>query len=233
MQSFKTTYSSPIHFAPYSASSLTRVYVIHNQTHELHKCANSLDALPGFCLIGWQTNRNVAIKDIIQLRPELIVVYSATVSGLDFALARAIKEEVPATSLIFISSEPLAEQLKILLQSGASGFCLRSTTKEVLNLALQTVAFGGVWIDPTAASNIFLGESNTDFQEELPQPLLSDREKEVLHLIADGLTNGEIALRLWLSRETVKSHVKKIMRKLAVKDRTQAAVAALRLGLSV
>lgn len=104
-----------------------------------------------------------------------------------------------------------------------------------LEFSVLPLSLGGIWIDPAVAGNIFGIKSPGEFEpdEEFSQRLLSDREQEVLHLIAEGLTNQEIAKRLWLSRETVKSHIKKIMRKLAVKDRTQAAVAALRLGLSV
>lgn len=240
MQSFKTTFDAhsdsaniaPKSFAPYLATELTRVYIIHNEPDDLGKVERTLNTLSGFCSIGWQTNRNVALKDIIQLRPELIVVYSNCISRLDFALAKAIKEEIPTTNLIFISNELNGSQLKKLLYAGANGFCLGSVSGKSLGLAFQTVALGGIWIDPRTASEIFDG-SDSDNEEETSQPRLSDREREVLHLVSEGMTNQEIAIRLWLSRETVKSHVKKIMRKLAVKDRTQAAVAALRLGLSV
>jgi two-component system, NarL family, nitrate/nitrite response regulator NarL len=241
VQSFKATFDAHSDganiasksFAPYLATELTRVYVIHNEQSELAKVVRTLSTLAGFWSVGWQTNRNIALKDIIQIRPELIVVYSSCISSLDYALARAIKEEIPTTKLMFVSSELSRDQLKKLLFSGANGFCLASTIDKSLGLALQTVALGGIWIDPRTASEIFDSSVNESETEATAQPLLSDRETEVLHLVAEGMTNQEIALRLWLSRETVKSHVKKIMRKLSVKDRTQAAVAALRLGLSV
>ncbi len=239
MQSFKTSYNSPadggdnsiIQFAPYQAANLTRAFVIHNDVGDLTRTERIISSLPGFCLIGWQMNRNVALKDIIQLRPELIIVYSPCISSLDFALARALKEEVPSSNLIFLSNESKSD-LKPLMLAGSSGFCLTSENSAILSLAIQTVALGGVWIDPSAAGNVFDTKCDDSSEEPSPQ-LLSDRERQVLHLIAEGLTNQEIAIRLWLSRETIKSHVKKIMRKLSVKDRTQAAVAALRLGLSV
>lgn len=238
MQSFKATFKSrstsenaqAMDFAPYLATELTRVYFIHNEPNDLKQIEDTLISLPGFCLIGWQMNRNIALKDIIQLRPELIVVYSSSISSLDFALARAIKEEIPTTRLIFVAGESNSSHLKSLMRAGANGFCSNSAS-HILGLAFQTVALGGFWIDPQA-TGIFT-PADDDSDQEIPPSLLSDREKEVLHLVAEGLTNQEIATRLWLSRETVKSHVKKIMRKLSVKDRTQAAVAALRLGLAV
>lgn len=237
MQSFKTSAhrsadTSAIQFAPYRASNLMRAYVIYGEASELKKTERNFSSLPGFCLVGWQADRSVALNDIIQIRPELTIVYSRSISSLDFALARQLKEEVPSTNIIFISSESTPEQLKELLASGAGGFCLSSTNPQTLNLAFQTVSLGGVWIDPIAAINIFSANTVISTDDQC-HPRLSDREKEVLHLVAEGLTNQEIALKLWLSRETVKSHVKKIMRKLSVKDRTQAAVAALRLGLAV
>ena|GEM_PF-4822146 len=243
MQSFKATFKSrsnndaqAINFAPYLATELTRVYFIHSEPDDLKRIESTLSALPGFCLIGWQMNRNVALKDIIQVRPELIVVYSSCISNLDFALARAIKEEIPTTNLIFVAGESDSKQLQGLMRAGASGYCSASVASHILGLAFQTVAIGGVWIDPTATDIFAATNEDDDESEEVSPPapsLLSDRETQVLNLVAEGLTNQEIAERLWLSRETVKSHVKKIMRKLAVKDRTQAAVAALRLGLSV
>ncbi|MBX9878935.1 MAG: response regulator transcription factor [Candidatus Obscuribacterales bacterium] len=237
MQSFKASAhssadTSPIQFAPYRASNLTRAYVIYGEASELNKTERNFSTLPGFCLIGWHTDRVVALNDIVQMRPELTIVYSPSISSVDYLFAKTLKEEVPTTNIIFISSEPIPEQLRNLLRSGASGFCLNSTNPQTLNLAFQTVSLGAVWIDPIVATNIF-SPNKAGSSEETSQPALSDREKEVLHLVAEGLTNQEIALKLWLSRETVKSHVKKIMRKLSVKDRTQAAVAALRLGLAV
>lgn len=216
-------------FAPYVVGSLTRAYVIYSDAKELPKTERAVGQLPGFCLVGWQINRNVALQDIIQLRPELIIVYSQYLSSLDLALVQTLKEQVPESNLLFISATS-SDNLKNLLQTGANGFCSSSANIETLSLALKTVALGGIWIDPASALEIF---DTGEHDSELSNQLLSDRERQVLHLIAEGLTNQEIALKLWLSRETIKSHVKKIMRKLAVKDRTQAAVAALRLGLSV
>lgn len=143
MQSFQTTFdahsnggdAAGIHFAPYLATNLIRAFIIHSNAGDLQKSESIFSSLPGFCLIGWQMNRNVAVKDIIQLRPELIVVYSACISNLDFALIRAIKEEVPATNFVFISSEPKVDDLKKLFLAGANGYCRTTDETRILSLA--------------------------------------------------------------------------------------------------
>jgi DNA-binding NarL/FixJ family response regulator len=109
---------------------------------------------------------------------------------------------------------------------------LKSVSGEQLWRAIHTVYDGGAWLDPKIAGRVLkactsAGVSGGEHKEERPVAL-SSRELDVLRLVVDGLTNQEIAEKLFISMETVKSHLKHIMDKLAVSDRTQAAVKAVR-----
>jgi DNA-binding NarL/FixJ family response regulator len=132
------------------------------------------------------------------------------------------------------------------LAAGAGGYCLKDVVPERLYTAIRSVKSGDIWLDSAIASRVmrFYNASNKESVAEkqesairppsitspLPEPL-SPREMEVLTLLVEGLSNQEIADRLIISLATAKTHVRNILNKLAVDDRTQAAVQAMRRGL--
>lgn len=130
------------------------------------------------------------------------------------------------------------EDLEIVRQAfaaGADGFCVKSILGEQLINAINCVSIGAVWLSPSVSSQLKMSLIS---QRTLPaiasnttHEALSKRESEVLQLLVDGLTNKEIASRLFLSTETVKTHVRHIYEKLRVKQRTGAAIEAIKRGL--
>ena len=118
------------------------------------------------------------------------------------------------------------------IRGGASGYLLKDTPREELIAAVKGTAAGKTHVDPGVAGKLF-----TQIAQNTPEPdtsigkSLSDREREVLRLVAPGLSNADIAQRLYLSEGTVKNYVSSIFAKLGVSDRTQAALIALRYGL--
>ena len=123
--------------------------------------------------------------------------------------------------------------LKLINNIGASGYCVKDIKiPELLNV-MDIVLEDGIWVDSKIAQFVFdvlnhIQQAQKEERLKVEDFDISEREKEVLKLIADGLSNDEIAEKLFISRNTVKNHVTKIIEKLSVKDRTQAAIFALK-----
>jgi DNA-binding NarL/FixJ family response regulator len=140
------------------------------------------------------------------------------------------------TRIIMLTTFDLDEHVYDALNAGASGFLLKDVTAERLFDAVRVVAAGEALLAPTVTRRL-IGE----FARMQPRPLrdsisldsLTPREKEVARLISEGLSNTEIAGRLVVSEETVKTHVSRVLSKLGLRDRTQAVVAAYESGLVV
>jgi DNA-binding NarL/FixJ family response regulator len=112
------------------------------------------------------------------------------------------------------------------VREGADGYVLKDATREELLGAVRKVASGGQYFDPVVVRALLRGESKAEAAE-----VLSEREHEVLRLLASGFTNREIAEQLFLSTDTIKTHLNNIYRKLGVSDRAHAVAVALRQGL--
>jgi NarL family two-component system response regulator LiaR len=137
--------------------------------------------------------------------------------------------------LLILTSFGRWEQVHNALKAGAAGYVLKDAEPEELEAAIRAVAAGGSYLSSQATTELLHNiNGNPDEKpnaDNLIEPL-SDREKEVLTLITHGLSNREIAERLFLSEKTVKTHVANILQKLNVKSRTQAALCAMRLSLT-
>ncbi len=118
------------------------------------------------------------------------------------------------------------------IRSGASGYLLKDTPRDLLIEAIKGTAAGKTHVDPNVAGKLFSHVNQTVTTESHVAADLSEREREVLCLLARGLSNADIAARLYLSEGTVRNYVSAIFSKLNVNDRTQAAVLALRYGIA-
>ena len=126
-------------------------------------------------------------------------------SGID--LCKEVKEKYPSIKIIGLSTFNQKSFINKMLESGASGYMLKNATKEEIIGALQIVEQGGTYLSREAAQLL-------KYKSEIPVPVLTRREKEVLKLIADGLTNTDIADRLFLSTSTVVTHRKNLLLKI-------------------
>jgi DNA-binding NarL/FixJ family response regulator len=123
------------------------------------------------------------------------------------------------------------------LAAGADGYCLKDASVESLVAAIRAVSAGACWLDQGIAKRVLKASADRQSvkapaEETKPDKFtLSSREHEVLELLVEGLSNQQMAARLFITHETVKTHMRHIMEKLVVSDRTQAAVKALREGL--
>jgi DNA-binding NarL/FixJ family response regulator len=152
-------------------------------------------------------------------------------------LLREIRTSWPDLPVIMLSSYDNGEYVKAALAEGAAGYLLKDTTPEDLAQAIVVALSGsGNVLSPRAVRNLFEGTMRNDGPETTePNPLrdagLTRRESDVLHLLAGGASNREISRQLFLSEKTVKAHLAAVFRKLGVSNRTQAAMAAVSMGL--
>ncbi|WP_413171874.1 response regulator [Anabaena azotica] len=171
---------------------------------------------------------------------ELVNQYALDVVILDVGLpgiggieaCQQIKQKYPNLPVLILTSHSQKSLITQLIEVGAQGYCLKGVAAEKLVLALCSVAAGASWWDETATKEIRSALVDNHHQIELensPKPAnkLTQREQEILSLLAAGKTNQEIALALYITPGTVRVHVHAILQKLEVSDRSQAVVVAL------
>jgi DNA-binding NarL/FixJ family response regulator len=176
----------------------------------------------GFDIVGRATDGQQAVGLIEQAKPQiaLVDVRMPRLSGIEVAVR--VVASSPETSIIFYTAYGDRALLSEALDAGARGFVLKEAPLSDLVRAVETVVAGDAYVDPVLAG--FLVSS--DVTSRLPT--LTQREREVLRLLADGRTNEEIGAQLHISGETVRTHVRKAMAKLEADTRTQAVATALR-----
>ena len=171
-------------------------------------------------------------EEALELYPHTqadVVVMDIGLPGIDgIETTKRLKILYPKLRVVMLTVHQLEQEVLAALASGANAYCLKSTDPNSLMLAVQAVALGGAYLDPQIA-HVVLSRVMPISSED--GAVLSPRELEVLRLIAEGLGNKDIALRLEISLSTVKTHVEEILLSLSVSDRTQAAVKALRRGI--
>ncbi|MDZ4876942.1 MAG: Transcriptional regulatory protein DegU [Chroococcidiopsis cubana SAG 39.79] len=146
---------------------------------------------------------------------------------------RQIKQQNPQLPVLVLTSHSQKSLIARLIAAGAAGYCLKGIAAETLILAIRSVASGASWWDRTATTEIRTTfDRNLDTSEAIAStaktiPPLTQREQEILALIAAGKSNQEIAATLYITPGTVRVHVHTIIQKLGVRDRTQAAVLAI------
>lgn len=173
-----------------------------------------------------------AVEFVEKYNPDLVLmdIVMPVMNGID--ATKEIKKSHPETKVIMLTSMSEKENVLSSFNSGANAYCLKNIkTCELLNV-ISTVMGGAVWIDSAIASyimEILQSEPKTSELEadQTNKFNLTAREKEILKLISEGLCNKAISEKLFLSIHTVKNHVKSIIQKLYVNDRTQAAILAL------
>jgi DNA-binding NarL/FixJ family response regulator len=180
-------------------------------------------------VVGVADDGFIGVKMAQQLNPD-IVVMDIGMPRLDgISATQKIKSLLPSIHIVMLSSHTDDTEIISALSSGADAYCVKGTSTDSLLAAFAAAKDGAVYIDPQVARKVMdhlkppaQAESNSH---------LSQRELEVLKLIVEGKSNPEIATILYLSPNTIKTHVRGIMNKLSVDDRVQAAVVALRSGL--
>lgn len=212
----------------------TTVRVVIVDDHDLARAG--LHALlagePGIVVAGEAANGRQALEVCADLQPDLVLM-DVRMPDLDgLAATAALKERCPRTSVIIVTMYENADYLFQAIRAGAAGYLLKDATRDEIISAIQRVVDGESLLSPEYASQVLRRISKEITREIAGTPeRLTPRETDVLQLIAQGMTNREIADVLSISPGTVKAHVEHIIAKLGVSDRTQAAVKAVELGL--
>jgi two-component system, NarL family, response regulator LiaR len=172
--------------------------------------------------------RGVAV--VRQHQPDLVIMDIGLPRLDGIAATQEIKQALPQTRVVMLTSHTSETEIVAALSSGADAYCIKGTNIELLMSAIEAAMEGAVYLDPQIARKV-LEHLRPPPPEAEKIGHLSPREMDVLQLLVQGLSNVEIAAALFLSPNTIKTHLRGIMNKLAVDDRVQAAVVALRSGL--
>lgn len=181
----------------------------------------------GLCADGAE-----ALEQIPLSRPQ-VVLMDLKMPGMNGIQAtHQIRTRYPEVRVLVLTTYDADQWVFDAIRSGAAGYLLKDTPRRQLIDAIQGTAAGQTYVDPNVAGKLLEQVHQAPAVDSSLSALLSEREREVLGLLARGLSNAEIAARLYLSEGTVRNYVSAIFAKLGVSDRTQAAVLALRCGIA-
>lgn len=182
-------------------------------------------------VIGEADNGRVALQKARELQPDIVVMDVSMPEMNGLQATERLKRACQNIKVLILTAHDDTGYLRQLLAAGASGYVLKRVAAEELINAIRVVAAGGVYLDPTLAGKVVRGYVGTPRLRGAPQSnKLSERETEVLRLVAWGYTNKEIASYLNLSVKTVETHKSNLMEKLDVKSRVEMVRYALRQG---
>jgi DNA-binding NarL/FixJ family response regulator len=199
--------------------------------------AGMLETQPDFTVVGVASDGAEAVQLCRDLRPD-VVLMDVRMPGMDgIEATRQLARIGVDARVLILTTFDLDEYVFDALRAGASGFLLKDVTAERLFDAVRVIAAGDGLLAPAVTRRLI-----SEFAMQQPRPDapstvgiadLTPRETQVLRLLAEGLSNPEIAARLVVTDETVKTHVSRILSKLGLRDRTQAVVAAYESGLVI
>jgi two-component system, NarL family, response regulator LiaR len=177
-------------------------------------------------VVGEAANGAEALRMARQLRPDVVLMDLLMPVMDGIAATAAIRGELPDTEVLALTSVLEDASVVGAVRAGAIGYLLKDTQADALCLAIKAAAAGQVQLTPRAAARLMQAVSAPESPEEL-----TERETEVLRLLAQGQSNKQIARNLQIGEKTVKTHVSNILSKLGVQSRTQATLYAIRIGL--
>lgn len=180
-------------------------------------------------IVGIAADGYLGVETAMKLQPDLVIMDIGLPRLDGITATQQMKTNLPNVRVVILTSHNDETEMIAALASGADACCIKGTSLEQLSVAMNAAGSGATYLDPQIARKVI---------DHLKAPVsagnisqLSTRELEVLKLIVEGRSNPEIAAELYMSLSTVKTHIRSIMNKLAVSDRVQAAVVALRKGL--
>jgi DNA-binding NarL/FixJ family response regulator len=217
--------------------AVVRIVVADDQRVVREGFAALLQSQPDFTVVGTASDGDEATRICRQLHPD-VVLMDIRMPGTDgIEATRQLAADAGGPRVLILTTFDLDEYVYDALRAGASGFLLKDVTAEGLFDAVRVIAAGDALLAPNITRRLI---SEFARQRATPTALsdsrlagLTPRETQVLQLLAEGLSNPEIAARLVVTEETVKTHVSRILRKLGLRDRTQAVVTAYETGLVV
>ena len=212
------------------------VLVVDDQ--ELLRTAFSslIDAEDDLAVVGRAGNGRRAVELAAELSPDVVVmdVRMPVMDGIEATRQITADQDAAAPRVLILTTFDLDEYVFEALLAGASGFALKSRPLDELLSAIRTVAAGDALLAPSVTRRLiahFTGRARAPSRADRRLEELTEREQEVLSLVAHGLSNAELAETLHVSLPTAKTHVSRILTKLGARDRTQLVILAYELGL--
>jgi DNA-binding NarL/FixJ family response regulator len=190
---------------------------------------SAIESAEGMTAVASVSDGAAALAEAPVLAPD-VVLLDVLMPGMDgIETCRRLREELPETRVVMLTSHTDEDAVFAAIMAGASGYLLKNTSSRAIVDAVRSVAEGRSTLDPSVTAGVLKRLRTTDASSGVPGLRdLSEREHEVLLMVAEGLTNLEIAERLVLSPHTVRNHVSNILTKLDLRRRSDAAVFATR-----
>lgn len=207
-----------------------RVLVVDDHPVVRHGLRTYLSSRPGLAVVGEAADADAAVAESARLSPDVVLLDLVMPGGGGVEAIRRLRAAGERPRVLVLTSFAGDDQVVSAVRAGAAGYLLKDVAPAELEAAIRTVHDGGALLDPHVVGSVM-----AEVAAGTPPPgvdELTRREREVLRLLADGLSNRELAAALYVSEKTVKTHVSSILTKLRLADRTQAALFAVRHGLA-
>lgn len=183
-------------------------------------------------VVGAAANGLEAVALADEYRPDLVLMDLKMPEMNGIAATQQIRAAHPEIRVLVLTTYDDDEWLYDAIRAGASGYLLKDTPRADLIRAIKGTVEGDAYVDPAVTARLLASIAQSKPISQQPTQIsLSDRDRKILRLITQGLSNADIAARLYLAEGTVRNYTSAIFAKLGVSDRTQAAIAALRYGL--
>ncbi|MCQ8828394.1 response regulator [Streptomyces malaysiensis] len=210
------------------AADPIRVFLLDDHEVVRRGVRDLLDDEPDIDVIGEAGTVEQALVRVPALRPQVAVLDVRLPDGDGVTVCRELRSRMPELACLMLTSFDDEEALLDSIMAGASGYVLKQIQGSDLVSAVRTVAKGQSLLDPSATAKLMARLRGSQEEEQQPDGLagLTEREREIVALIGEGLTNRQIGQRLYLAEKTVKNHISRLLAKLGVERRIQAAVIA-------
>jgi two-component system response regulator DevR len=200
-----------------------RIFLLDDHEIVRRGIAELLDAVPGFEVVGEAGRAQQAVARVLAVKPDVAILDARLPDGSGIDVCREIRSALPQTYCLILTSYDDEEAVLASVLAGASGYVLKEVRTAGLVDAIRQIAQGRSLIDPAVVTQL-MERIKAGSPADRRLAVLTEREREVLDLIADGLTNRQIGERLFLTEKTIKNYVSSLLSKLGMQRRTQAAV---------
>ncbi len=218
-----------------------RILLVDDHELTLTGLSLTLGNKPALDIVGLARSGREAVEKAIGLKPDIVLmdIRMPDINGI--VATRLIKDKLPECKVIMLTSCTDPEEIEAAVVAHASAICHKDVSIDRLYQSILMVAEGGFWLDPVSAQTLLPQGMPGDFQKHDPFEffnmkqsrkvrLLTQRETEIIQLVASGMNNKEIAMKLRITLATVKAHLTNIYHKMGVSDRTQVAIKVLQQG---
>jgi len=222
----------------YGGKRMIKIIIVDDQPLVREGLGTLLNLRPEIEVVGMASDGNEAITLALEKKPDLILmdIRMPNMNGVDGT--RVLREKLPDIKVLMLTTFNDSELIYDALQEGACGYLLKDMSTDTIVQSIMTVHHGGVVLPKDFTNQVLAEKRKTssiiEKVDEVPILIkdLTDRELEVLKLLGLGLNNKEIANTLYITEGTVKNHVSNLIQKLNIRDRTQAAIFAVRYGIT-